>query len=428
MSRREPDGRGELVYEPGQDNVVLRSFLEAAGAPAAVDCGVHRADEMFAYALTACQNSWNEALVMYHQGGALGWRIVDQLLEGIESPSSWLDFGCGYGRVLRFGRAARPGLEIVGCEIDERAVRFVASRYGIRGLDSSSRPSDLELPQGIDLITAQSVFTHLPETAFVAWLLHLWEAVSPGGILAVSTNDMARMPSGVGQPDQGFAFERYSESDLLSEDDYGTTWVAAAWMERAAQRLGGERLADLVVVPRGLWNAQDLWVLRKASEGSKELPALDVRPAPIGYVEGVELLDSQRVKVEGWALARSERDPVLRIELVDTEQRTMVREEMSAYDAREDLRAEFGADLRGGAWSIELDAGRPLRGLEILRICVEGWPIHTSLLDAADRRVRTERRIQELEVGQRILKDELERKGGLPLRFARALLRRLSSK
>lgn len=417
----------DLIYDPEQRNVLLGSFLEAVEAPPSIDCGVHRGDEMFAYALGACQNSWNDALVMYHAGGALGWRVVDQLLDCIEAPSRWLDFGCGYGRVLRFARASRPELDIVGCEIDERAARFVASRYGVRSLPSTRRPDDLELPRAVDLATAQSVFTHLPEPSFSAWLERLWAAVAAGGILAVSTNDSARMPMGVGGSDSDFVFERHSESALLGRDDYGTTWVSANWMRRLAEHVGGTDLASVQVVERGLWNAQDLWILRKRAASGHTLPALSLEPAPVGYIEGVELLGPCRVRIEGWCLTRAERPPRLVVEVIG-EEGQLDHFELERFEHRADLRAEFGPEHRGGSWSVELNSHRPLRGLEILRVLVDDWPIHVSLLDAADRRVRSERRIHELEVGQRILKDELERKGGLPLRLARAVLRRLGSR
>ena len=425
----QPDGGApELLYDPSQRNVLLASFLDAANAPQSLDCGVHRKDEMFAYALAACQNSFNDALVMYHQGGALGYRIVDQLLDGIAVPSSWLDFGCGYGRVLRYARADRPDLDIVGCEIDGRAAEFVASRYDVRGLQSSTRPGDLDLPEEVALITAWSVFTHLPEAEFIAWLERLWHATAPGGILAVSTNDLARMPMGVGRPGTKFVFERHSESDLLSSDDYGTTWVAADWMRSAMRRIAGDQLADLDVLERGLWNAQDLWVARKASGGGQEQSVPAMQPAPIGYLEGLEIRDARRVKVEGWCLACAERAPRLLVEIVDESCRVLDRHDQSEFSERPDLLREFGSTHRGGSWSVDLESERPLRGTEILRLVVDDLPVHVSLLDAADRRVRTERRIHELEVGQRILKDELERKGGLPLRLARAVLRRLKSR
>ena len=139
------------------------------------------------------------------------------------------------------------------------------------------------------------------------------------------------------------------------------------------------------------------------------------------------MLGPRRVKVEGWCLARGERAPHLVIRVVDQDHRLLGRHEQIDFSARPDLAAEFGSSHGGGSWSVELELEQPLRGSEILHIVVDGWPVHVSLLDAADRRVRTERRIHELEVGQRILKDELERKGGLPLRFARAVLRRLGS-
>ncbi len=432
----------ELVYATGQHNVLLTEYLRTSGVPATIRTDVHRADEMFAYALDVCQNSWNDALVLYHNGGLSAWRTVrDILARGAVSPQRWLDFGCGYGRVLRFARAEQPEVEIVGSDIDPRAVDYVGRRFGVEGLVSSHDPDSFSAPNGFSLVTAHSVFTHLPEATFGPWLAKLWDSVAQGGVLAVSTNSMEHRPRHLGEQNSEFVFERHSESDDLSRDLYGTTWISHGWMQRTCDA----RLADLASVSRlgrGLWNAQDLWLLGKASATQTDAIA-SARAVPwtpsIGYVEGVLLVSPKSVRVEGWCLG-PESGCEHGAGAVDTGQLSVEIAIVAASGERlstlvpgdlrwrDDLGLAYGDSRQGGSWSVLHELAEPVRGTEILAVIANGWPVHFSFLDGADSRVRTERKLHELQAGQRILKDELERRGGLPLRLARSVLRRLAAR
>lgn len=489
------EATGDLLYSGEQGNLWLGAYLTSAGVSPSLISDVHRADEMFAYALSASHNSWNDALVLYHQCGLMAWRMVQQLL-GLATCKNqrWLDFGCGYGRVLRFAVAETAGLEnsdldITGCEIDERAVEFVSDRLGVTGLVSSHKPEDFGASLGaFSLVTAQSVFSHLPEATFKRWLEELWKRVAPGGVLAISTNDIGSMPEGLGDGVAEFLFERHSESDSLAEDLYGTTWLSSGWMKSTIQSVAQGELAFVECLPKGLWNAQDVWVIAKVASparGDSPPPGITgnadfqndsghairgtelnletavsdpvwrpLYPVPLGYLDGVELLGPHRVKVEGWCLAAPvvgqagpelapQKDAQIDAQLgaqIGTQLGDSVRVEILRANGellascspqlkqRQDLEQEFGDRFTGGGWSVTLEVDEPLSGVEFLRVMVGDWPVHLSLLDAADRRVRVERQIHELEVGLRIVKTDLERKGGLPLRFARAIARRLAAR
>ncbi len=64
---------------------------------------------------------------------------MDNINEGLRlSESSYgqirscLDFGCGYGRVLRLLNAVIKSRKITACDVDAEAVRFCAREFGTR--------------------------------------------------------------------------------------------------------------------------------------------------------------------------------------------------------------------------------------------------------------------------------------------------------
>ncbi len=441
-----PTDHFEVAHGTPTHNRLLAAYLDRLGAPSSLDTTVHRSDEMFASAMSECQSSWNDALVLYHRCGAWAWRMAQQLLDRSRCEhQSWLDFGCGYGRMLRFGVANNPDLAITGCEIDPAAVAFVERQFGVTGLQSSHRPEQFAGEGGHSLVTVQSVFTHLPQASFEAWLKRLWQEVAPGGVLCLSTHNLDHKPEQVddGQTETGFVFERHSESEHLDHEVYGTTWVSDAWIRAAIGRAAGSALDSIEFVPQGLWDAQDLWVVSKAGKGEAtelaQQQSTRLLRLPVGYLDRIELLDNRTVTVSGWGVAELDAtkdiQPKTTIEALSLPEivshpvshtpLASAEVEHPTTISRTDLRSRYGEDYTGGDWAVTLELPEPFNGLEVLCLSIDGWPAHFSLLDKADQRLRTAMQIYDLEVEQRMLKAVLERKGGLPLRFARAALRRL---
>lgn len=76
-------------------------------------------------------------------------------------PSSILDFGCGYGRVLRVLRNEFPDARITACDVDRGAAEFCAQTFGATAVYSSTDPSEVRLGGKFDLIWVGAVFTHI---------------------------------------------------------------------------------------------------------------------------------------------------------------------------------------------------------------------------------------------------------------------------
>ncbi|MEM8932584.1 MAG: class I SAM-dependent methyltransferase, partial [Acidobacteriota bacterium] len=290
------------------------AFLDQLGEPfVGLDAAIHPGDAMARFAERSSHGVRDVAWLEYFRSGHAGFRAVDQLLrwrfggpEDGGGPSRLLDFGCGHGRVTRFLARTYGTERVVATEVDPGAVDFVR-RFGVEARVSTRDPAAFEAPEGIDALVALSVLSHLPEAAFRGWLARWWQMLAPGGLLVFSVLDERVLLPGRVMPDDGFHFERMSESEVLDLDDYGTTWVSEAFVRDVL----GDCFDAAVVerLPLGRWHLQDLWVLVKGP--APALPSLSAEPhpfdpGPVGYLEACEVsADRRRVEVRGWARSAS---------------------------------------------------------------------------------------------------------------------------
>jgi SAM-dependent methyltransferase len=106
-------------------------------------------------------------------------------LGGLES---FLDFGCGCGRVLRHWRGL-AGPEIHGSDFNEQLVEWCAANLPFvkASLNRLEPPLGFE-DDSFDLVYAISVFTHLPRHLEQAWIAELARVVKPQGLILVTTH------------------------------------------------------------------------------------------------------------------------------------------------------------------------------------------------------------------------------------------------
>ncbi len=97
----------------------------------------------------------------------------------------YLDFGCGWGRISRiFLRDFQRG-DMAGVDIDPGMVSFCHEAVVPGGHFAVSNHAPLPFADAsFRLVTAYSVFTHLPEALFQSWMQELLRVTAPGGLIA----------------------------------------------------------------------------------------------------------------------------------------------------------------------------------------------------------------------------------------------------
>lgn len=101
--------------------------------------------------------------------------------------SRYLDFGCGWGRITRFFLKDFERGDVAGADIDPEMIEFCRNA-DLPGLYLRIRNGEaLPFASGsFRLVTAYSVFTHLPPELFRAWARELLRILAPGGLLVLT--------------------------------------------------------------------------------------------------------------------------------------------------------------------------------------------------------------------------------------------------
>jgi SAM-dependent methyltransferase len=203
--------------------------------------------------------------------------LIEETLEAagrtFADVGRWLDFGCGYGRVIRFLVELVPPERIVASDVIEQGAEFCRSEFGVACLPSRSALETVELGR-FDFIYAISVITHLNEENSVAFLRLLGESLAPGGIALFTTHGRwavehpelygleykARSQEiAAAVQARGIAYLRYP----FVPDDYGMTWHSRAFIETIMERLHEGRVAPVLFKPRGLDGHQDVFAFQR---------------------------------------------------------------------------------------------------------------------------------------------------------------------
>lgn len=101
-----------------------------------------------------------------------------------------LEFGCGFGRVLRWWPAVAPGVEAWGVDLDAERIAWARAHLpaSFRVSTSTTAPH-LSFPDGtFDLVYACSVIPHISELGD-AWVLELRRVLAPGGLAYLTVYD-----------------------------------------------------------------------------------------------------------------------------------------------------------------------------------------------------------------------------------------------
>jgi ubiquinone/menaquinone biosynthesis C-methylase UbiE len=101
-----------------------------------------------------------------------------------------LDFGCGWGRIIRFFTKDIPATNLWGCDPVEEMIQLCKSQNKWANFEhiNSNPPTSFE-DNSFDLIYSFSVFSHLSEEFHLSILPEISRILKPGGIYMTTTRN-----------------------------------------------------------------------------------------------------------------------------------------------------------------------------------------------------------------------------------------------
>ncbi len=190
------------------------------------------------------------------------WAYAEKWCRGFGRPlgkdSKALDIGCGWGRITRMFARDIPSHGVFGCDIDNEALS-ICRFLGVPGRFVLNKPNEaLPFEDGqFDVMTAYSVFTHLPENAALAIFAEMSRVAKKGCLFVFTVEDEKFLDyfdiPGIESHSERWRLlsahkknvpeirERYSNGEYIylttnaesvrSSDVYGDALVSQKWLE-----------------------------------------------------------------------------------------------------------------------------------------------------------------------------------------------------
>ena len=172
-------------------------------------------------------------------------------------PRRILDLPCGFGRVLRYLKAAWPDAELTACDLDREGVDFCAETFGARPVYAQLDVDAIDLgDESFDLIWVGSLFSHLDAPMWEAYLRLFHRSVRVGGLLVLTTlgrypahrirhGDRYRLdPADVPRLLESFDQTGFGYVPYPNHEHYGIALASPAWVMRGIEQRRDLRLVE----------------------------------------------------------------------------------------------------------------------------------------------------------------------------------------
>ena len=114
--------------------------------------------------------------------------VIEPAGYGLHDDAKALDFGSCWGRITRFFMRDVALSNLYGIDVVPDFVTECRALFGSVNFDQcDAMPPCHHTAASMDLVSAYSVFSHLSERAFLAWMQEFHRILRPGGILAFTT-------------------------------------------------------------------------------------------------------------------------------------------------------------------------------------------------------------------------------------------------
>lgn len=114
--------------------------------------------------------------------------VIEPIGLGLPPDATVLDFGSCWGRITRFFMRDVSLENLYGIDVVPEFVNECKQLFGSDNFaQCDAMPPCHHAPSSMQLISAYSVFSHLSEKAFLAWMGEFHRVLRPNGILAFTT-------------------------------------------------------------------------------------------------------------------------------------------------------------------------------------------------------------------------------------------------
>lgn len=247
----------------------LAAAAKEQGARFSVSTAIHESDYILAHIINHSQRSKSEGppggVAEYFEQGKENALQVEEVIGklGFETHPAVLEFAAGFGRVTRH----LMGLDLTASDIHDQALLFLEAEIGAKTIPSAISPELMpRSPKQFDFIFVLSLFSHLPDKLFGAWLSRLNDMLSPGGFLMFTTHGEAAAKKSkplADALDQELGFGYLPDSDQLdlSPDIYGSSIATPTYVAEQVRRFTKTHVHSF---NSGAWWAlQDEWIIQR---------------------------------------------------------------------------------------------------------------------------------------------------------------------